>query len=443
MSRVLLIAANRVTTPYPVFPLGPAIIAGALNDSGHVVRQLDLLTDNGTTTTVVKEFRPDYICLSLRNIDNTDSLSGLEGWYLEEARRLVAELKNLCPAPVIIGGPAFSLMPEAILDFIGADFGIVGEGEKSLPGLLRRLNAGERPQKLIRSDQFLAPEDFGRPLVEEKILRHYLTTSGVANLQSKRGCPHGCVYCTYPTLEGRRFRKREAGAVVDDIARLQSDYQVESLFFVDSVFNDRDGHHLEIAAEILRRNLRIKWSAFFRPQQLPAPDLELMQKAGLYALELGSDSLSEAPLQEMGKGFSLEDILAVHRAAMQLKIPVAHYLIFGGPGETTATLQEGIERLDLIDDGVCFLFSGLRLLPGTRLYERALAEALLTPETSLLQPLYYHAPGLDPAAITTALNSACKGRRRRLFPPEEALERLQVMRRFGFNGLLWDQLIRF
>jgi len=103
MSRVLLISTNLATTPYVVYPLGMAVIARALNDSGHQVEQFDILAAENDTEILKKMiagFNPDFICFSLRNIDNTDSLSGDAGWYLEQARATIAEIKTLSPAPV-------------------------------------------------------------------------------------------------------------------------------------------------------------------------------------------------------------------------------------------------------------------------------------------------------------------------------------------------------
>ena len=283
---------------------------------------------------------------------------------------------------------------------------------------------------------------FAAPQFHPELLDFYQTRSGMANLQSKRGCPHHCSYCTYPELEGRTFRRRPAAAVVDDIERLKKDHKIDDLFFVDSVFNESGGHHLAIAEEILRRSIEIKWSAFFRPSGLDIKALKLMQRAGLFALELGSDALTEKTLKGLGKGFSFADILTTHENCRKLKLPAAHYIIFGGPEETSETLNYGIANLDKLEASVLFLFSGLRILPGTKLYQRALKEEVISPTTSLLRPTYYFSPEINPEIMNQQLAKACKGRRERLFPPSEALQRLQIMQRFGFKGLLWDQLIK-
>ncbi|HIE08117.1 MAG TPA: lipid biosynthesis B12-binding/radical SAM protein, partial [Desulfarculaceae bacterium] len=321
MSRVLLISTNLATTPYVVYPLGMAVIARALNDSDHQVEQFDILAaenDAEILKKMIARFNPDFICFSLRNIDNTDSLSGDAGWYLEQARTTIAEIKTLSPAPTIIGGPAFSLMPEAILEYLEADYGVVGEGEEALPRLLDEIRAGKQPPAIARGIKPLTGEQFATPQFHPDILNFYRNRSGIANLQSKRGCPHHCHYCTYPELEGHRFRRRPPATVVDDIEYLIKTHSIDTLFFVDSVFNDNQGHHLAIAEEILNRNLKIRWSAFFRPAGLSRKDLRLLQRSGLFAVESGSDALTETTLKGLGKSFLLDDIFTTHKLCQEL-----------------------------------------------------------------------------------------------------------------------------
>src|SRR5512137_2310158 len=108
--RVLLVSANRERTPYPVFPLGLAYLAGPLIAGGHQLKALDLCfaTDpEAAVTDAVAEFRADALVISIRNIDNVTF--PLSRSYLDGIRRVV----ELCRGrvPVIVGGSGFSLMP--------------------------------------------------------------------------------------------------------------------------------------------------------------------------------------------------------------------------------------------------------------------------------------------------------------------------------------------
>ena len=447
MSRVFLLSANVVTEPYPVYPLGMAVIAGALDRTGHTLRQFDFLAAGQSEEALraaLLDFAPEVVCLSLRNIDNVDSFDGEEGWYLARTRRLTALVRETTAAPLIVGGPAFSIMPEAILDYLGADCGVVGEGERVLVGLLEDWAAG-RPLPRLASEPGagLSGAEMAAPLLVPELVAFYRERSGMANLQTKRGCPFHCAYCTYPGLEGQVFRCRPPEAVVDDIERLQREHGIDHLFFTDSIFNDPAGHYLRVAEEILRRGVQLRWSAFFRPQGLGSPELTLLKQSGLYALELGTDAASDATLAGLGKGFTFAEVEAVNRACVAARLPCAHFVIFGGPGETEATVREGLANLARLEHTVVFAFSGIRLLSKSPLHARAIREGLVTADQSLLHPLYYFAPGLDREGMNATIEQAFHGCRDRIFPPSEGQKRMQVMQDFGFRGLLWDKLIAF
>ncbi len=447
MSRVFLLSSNVTTEPYPVYPLGMAVIAGALDKAGHQLRQFDFLVADESEAALrqaLAEFAPEFVCLSLRNIDNVDSFSGADDWYLDQARRLTQVVREVTAAPMIVGGPGFSIMPEAILEYLAADYGVVGEGEQVLVKLLDGLQAGNpQPRLTAGPGRGLAGAEMAAPLLEPELVAFYRERSGMANLQTKRGCPFGCVYCTYPGLEGRTFRCRPAAAVVDDIERLQREHGIDTLFFTDSVFNDPAGHYLTVAEELLRRDLRIRWSAFFRPHRLARPELALLKKSGLYALELGTDAASDRTMAGLGKGFTFADVEAVNRACVAEQLPCAHFVIFGGPGETEATVQEGLANLERLESTVVFAFSGIRLLNKSPLHQQAIREGLVTEEESLLRPIYYFSSEIDRDQMNTTIEAAFHGRRDRIFPPSEGQKRLAIMHNFGYRGLLWDQLIAF
>ena len=65
-----------------------------------------------------------------------------------------------------------------------------------------------------------------------------------------------------------------------------------------------------------------------------------MKRAGLYAMELGTDATSDETLSGLNKLFSFEDVLQFNRICAEEEVPVAHFVIFGGPEETADTVQK-------------------------------------------------------------------------------------------------------
>lgn len=250
--RTLLISANVASSPYPVYPLGLSMIASALEQMGCDVSQFDFLQSGASLDAVaaaVKRATPDIVGISLRNIDNTNMLN--EQKYVPVVRDIIKTIRAHSDCCVVIGGSGFSIMPEVILDEVGADYGIVGEGERLIVEFVQNYIRGELPkQRCIRSEPSLMGLDIPSARYDRELMQFYRGNGNLAAVQTKRGCPHGCIYCSYPVLEGARIRPRAPADVVADIKCLTEVHKAGYIFFTDSVFNDDDGHFREVVARM-------------------------------------------------------------------------------------------------------------------------------------------------------------------------------------------------
>jgi lipid biosynthesis B12-binding/radical SAM protein len=447
VSKVFFISANTTLEPYPVYPLGMAVVSSALTNAGHTVEQFDFLASGASISSLKKKvsvFEPDAVCLSIRNIDNVDSFTSDTEWYLDEVKQIIQEIRSCADVPIVCGGPGFSIMPDLILDYVGGDYGVQGEGEAAAIEILNKLDHGEIPDRITSArNSPLGPDDQGSATYISEYVDFYETESGIISLQTKRGCPSKCTYCSYPSIEGPAFRPRNPIQVVDDIERLQEKFGANDFFFTDSVFNDKDRHYVKVVEEILRRNVKIRWGSFFTPRSQDFEMLPLLKESGLYAVELGTDASSDTTLRAMKKGFLFDDVFAFNQACVDHKIPVGHFIIFGGPDETMDTLREGLENIKNLPPSVVFGFAGIRILPGTTLHEQAIAERIVDAENDLLKPVYYISPDIDYDEMNQTITKAWQGDRSRVFPPAEGRRMMSIMKNFGFNGILWDGMIRF
>ena len=138
--RVLFVSVNRESVPYPVAPLGGAYVAGAARNDGHEVRLLDLCFSESTEVDVgrvVEEFAPELIGVSIRNVDNLTYPASVS--YLDEIRLAVRSLMCHATAPIVAGGPGFSIFPERLLAALALEYGVIGEGEETFCALARCL----------------------------------------------------------------------------------------------------------------------------------------------------------------------------------------------------------------------------------------------------------------------------------------------------------------
>ncbi|GAB4335684.1 MAG: B12-binding domain-containing radical SAM protein [Desulfobulbaceae bacterium] len=441
--RCLLIATNRVRTPYPVYPLALACLAGALTEAGHEVEQFDCLgraeTLREDLAGVIARFRPGLIGLSIRNLDSEDSTRPES--FLNDAFQVLNLVREESDVPVVLGGAAFSLMPERIMEVLGADYGIVGEGERLVVELADTLAAGATPRTaILRSAPEASP--WKRPLFDRAICGYYLERGGILNVQTKRGCPYRCGYCSYPLLEGNRIRTRDPAEVVEDVLRLEKEFGARYIFFTDSVFNDPGGAYLELCEHLVRKGNTLPWTAYFRPRRTQRDEMALMKRAGLDAMEVGTDCGCDTTLAAVGKGFTFDEAVAFNDLAAEFEIPCAHFIMFGAPGETGGTVRESLDNLERLDPAVVMAFNGIRILPDTSIEARAVRDGVIEEGQDLLEPTYYFSPDVDRDEIDRALRERWAGRPDRICPGASDTERVAIFHRKGYTGPIWDKIIR-
>lgn len=437
----LIISANQVVTPYPVYPLGAAYITDALRRSGHNAHHFDLLADGGLgeLERVLSRNEYDLIGISIRNLDTVDSSDPTD--FLDDIVTVAKCVRRRSRAIVVLGGPAFSIMPEPLLDLLGGDYGVVGEGEKVVTRLASQVVSRNLPEDRLLSAEMV--QDIA-PCVNLTVntVQYYLDHGGMLNVQTKRGCSFQCSYCSYPTIEGRVTRYRDPDEIAEEVSELQQRYGARYLFFADSVFNDPAGKYLEIAESLIRRDISLPWCAFFRPYEISVDDLRLLKRSGLTAMELGTDGATDRTLAGFNKGFSFADVECVHNRVVAEEIPCAHFIMFGGPGENGETLEEGFENIEKLDRSVVFGFVGIRILPGTGIYDRAVAEGVITSGESLLEPKFYYSSEVTKESVESALRKAFEGRVDRVYPCHEFNERIAMLHQMGHAGPLWDLILK-
>ncbi|MBU3950182.1 MAG: lipid biosynthesis B12-binding/radical SAM protein [Proteobacteria bacterium] len=441
--KILLIGANVASTPYYVYPLGIAMVSSALNNAGHAVRQIDFLQNNMSLESIeneIRSFSPGIIGISMRNIDNVNLLN--EQRYIDAVEEIVKRVRQVSSVPVVMGGSGFSIMPEAVLDKIGADYGIVGEGESLMVQFADNAQKGIYPEnRCIRSSNFLQGKEIPSASYDLDIMQFYQKSGNIASLQTKRGCNHKCIYCSYPLLEGSAVRLRDPASVVNDIEILINDHKVGYIFFTDSVFNDDEEAYIEVIREMKSRKINIPWTAFFKPEGLKDEHIALMKETGLKAVEIGADASTDTTLKRLGKPFRFKDIAECNDLFARHQVATAHFYMFGCPGETKDTVMEGLENIKSLKNTVSFIFMGIRILPNTILHRIALDEGLVSNKDSLLESVYYIAPGIERQWLEKTLTDGFSGIRNCVFPPDAMDGSLQFLHKLGYSGSLWDMLV--
>ena len=405
MKRILLVNTNIEKAPYPVPPLGLCMLATCLEDQ-YQVKIYDGVFDEGRSiVALVQQFNPDFIGFSIRNID--DVVMDREIFYMKGIlEKFILPVKAITNVPIILGGSGFSIFPTELMTLTGADFGIAGEAEEILPALLTRIQHNQDPSdlpnlitakalKIRKGSGFsrLMPTMDRFPEIDRWIdFKPYLA-KGVYSIQTKRGCSHGCIYCTYPLIEGRKFRTRNPTDIADEIEQAHKRLGYITFEFVDSTFNDPKGHAESICREIIKKNIKVRLRTMgINPHHSGEELFELMQSAGFTQIDATPDSASPVVLKHLDKGFSLPEIEKMAMMIRKFDIPTMWFFLFGGPGEDEETFRETLDFIDayINPKDLVYMNAGLRIYPGTPLYDIAVKDGRIATGQSVFQPAAYY-----------------------------------------------------
>jgi radical SAM superfamily enzyme YgiQ (UPF0313 family) len=398
--KVLLISGNREDIDIRVPALGLACIAAASEKAGHEVRLLDLLVESDPKAAVeqaVEAFRPEVIGISVRNID--DQRMRNTRFLLDQARDAVQWCRKISEAPIVLGGAGFSILPQEILEYLGADIGIQGEGETVFPALLNDLCTGRQPLELpglfLKGKPPAASRAYVRrldtlPLPDPSLIVRSLTGAKEAPVpvQTRRGCPLLCSYCSTPTIEGNRLRWRSPEMVVSWIARwVQEGFR--NFYFVDNTFNLPPSYAMHLCSKIIDAGLDISWRCILFPTHLHPKLIETMAKAGCKEVSIGFESGSESMLRRMHKPFSLKEVRGAIDLLSRCTIRRMGFLLLGGPGETRESVEESLAFAETLDLNTLKVSIGIRIYPHTTVAQVAREEGLIASDQELLHPRFY------------------------------------------------------
>jgi radical SAM superfamily enzyme YgiQ (UPF0313 family) len=404
--RVLLISANTERIKMPTLPLGLALVAAAVRKAGHETVFLDLLNEADPQSAIdntLRAFAPEVVGISVRNID--DQSMETQQFLLERVRDVVSACRASCSAPVVLGGAGYSIFPEAALEYLGADFGVCGEGERAFPALLHAIDRGSEPSGIAglyvagrgrQAAPDVEPELDRLPLPLDDLWSS--ADAGDADLwvpvQTRRGCPMDCTYCSTAAIEGRTVRFRSPDRVARHVAEVAA-AGFRRIYFVDNTFNRPPSYALDLCRAIAAVRPRVAWRCILYPRNVPEALVRAMAEAGCVEVSFGFESGSKQVLRAMNKRFQPDEARAISDRLVAHGIRRLGFLLLGGPGETRQTVDESLDFADSLRLEMLHTTIGIRIYPHTPLARQAVAEGMIAPDDDLLRPRFYLQPDLQ------------------------------------------------
>src|SRR5579859_328628 len=224
------------------------------------------------------------------------------------------------------------------------------------------------------------------------------------SIYTKRGCLYQCAFCTtgqVPLAEGlhgrERWRQRSPKRVVDEIESLTSQYDIEQITIVDDLYVSKGlvgaDHALDIAEELLSRQLVIDYMVDCRVDSIERNTFMVLKKSGLRKVFVGVESASEVTLSSFRKGYKPEIIRSKLKILEELEIECVLGYIFFNPVDTLKGVRQSyqlVRDLNYHDFGV--FLQAVRIYPGTTLYRELEQLGLIDGAFP-----YYTARYLDPS----------------------------------------------
>ncbi|MHB8896865.1 MAG: B12-binding domain-containing radical SAM protein [Candidatus Geothermincolia bacterium] len=291
-------------------------------------------------------------------------------------------------ATVVMGGIHASMLPEEALEH--ADAVVVGEAEQLWEKVVEDASAG-RLQPLYRQEEF---EDFKNPRLPRRDLINTKRYWSANSVQTSRGCPHHCNFCSVTEFNGRKIRMRETDSVLAEVETLTRGniMRKKVVPFID----DNIAANPKRAKELFKALIPMKLAWGSQASITIARDEELVALAaesGCRFLFVGLETLSPGSLAEMGKSQNkVEEYADALVLLKKYKIPIMGAFVFGFDGDDDSTFRETLD-FAIKNKIQVAQFANLTPYPGTRLYEQ------LHDEKRLLDPQYWRDPEWDSHAL--------------------------------------------
>ncbi|MCL4378202.1 MAG: B12-binding domain-containing radical SAM protein [Actinobacteria bacterium] len=349
--------------------LGIALIATILDKNGFKV----------------KAYCEDFAAINYDEIKDAD-LVGISSITSTSTRsyKLISEIRKVTPkVPIVMGGPHPTFMPEEVLEN-GSDYAVRGEGEKTILELIDALEGKASLEDVkglsfFKNGNIVHNED--RELIQNLDEIPFPDWSLLENheqinympIQTSRGCPYSCKFCSVIKIFGRKYRFRSVDSIIAEISHVLKIFEgtkAKRIFFYDDNFSANRKRIKSLLTRILDQN--IKMPTWFSQERLDISEdeelVELMAKTGCKRIMAGIESINPKTLEEYNKKQNVEGIKESIKILHKHGIGVHGMFVLGGENDDIDSIKKTMSfiienRIDTVQIMMLIPF------PGTEIYE--------------------------------------------------------------------------
>ena len=284
----------------------------------------------------------------------------------------------------VLIGSHVTFLPEKSLSEDSVDYVILYEPEKPVLELLSGLRENRMPDRLdsvgfkdgggyivgdrkslIDLDETPIPDrtpileiDYYNPLVEERRWTSVETT---------RGCPGKCTFCTAPSFFGEKVRARRVDDVIKELEILSS-LGYREIFFRDETFTYDLDRVKEICQKMIERSLDLKWICNSRVNTINPQAIESMKSAGCRKIKYGVETGSPEILKNIRKGTTIQQAEKAFKWMCDAGLESHGHFMLGCPGETMQSIRKTIDFAKKLNPTTAS-FGIFTPYPGTKIYK--------------------------------------------------------------------------
>lgn len=385
-------------THWYLFPIGSAYVSAALKQAKFDLKTLNLNYKKNPMDILEKAIVDDKIDVVI--------VGGLSTQY-PELKEIIALAKKTNPNMItMVGGGIISGDAPAAMEALGADYGMLGEGEiticelahyienqslcdkKDIDGIVYKEN-GEyivtKPrQEIMDLDTIPFPDydgfEYGRVLVNDS--SSYIFSEDALNTAAicgSRSCAYNCTFCFHSS--GKKYRERSISNIFEEIDFLLSKYPIEQLFIVDELFANKQKRLDEFCERIKGYNLA--WIVSLRVDIVTKEMLLKLKDANCKAISFGLESADNRILKSMRKNITIEQIDNALALCNETGVLSTGTFIFGDLEETVETYTNTINWWKAHREYYIKL-ALISTYPGSYIYKVACEKGIITDRVKFL-----------------------------------------------------------
>ena len=359
-------------------PLGLLSIGTYLEQFGHKVRFYDRCAERTKLKTVIKEFSPDIVGISV-----------MSSRGLKDSIAISKEMKN-SGLTVVWGGQLPSLQLELVIPNDYVDIVSFGEGEETWKELLDRISNNEEIYDVLGiaykkdgdvvcnpcrpfTDLGILPDIDWSLADPRKYMQQYFGSQKMLYLYSSKGCPGRCAFCQNVVFHKSTHRKRPNDIVVREIKYLMENYGMDSVYFSDELWCTKRSDLQDFCHRILKERLPLRWGVDLKIGLFNEDDYRLMYQAGCRWIFFGIESGSREMQRLLHKSINYDKIKPEIELLNRIGFTTIGSFMVGLPDETEDQLRDTARMINDIPFGMTPIFH-FTPLPGTELYQRLVEE---------------------------------------------------------------------